>query len=315
MKISIDELQLSTRTCNALHRIGIHTIDELLDTSLELLANKKGFGQSIISEILHLKSEYHTDKANFYNNKHVLSIYEQLSTSLYLIFGLSKDAICKLVYDYHLNTLVESLNLSNITLQDLHTLLQIPQFQSKIHKYVHKLTSKKNGLLIEDFVAHFKIFTPKIIEEALLEEIWNHNLIIAKYGYALPKRMSLQSVINQIQMCDNPSRNQLILLSRLEGNTLENIGNQFSLTRERVRQIIYQQLTVIPELEEDYYSSIFSYFSMDKQIFFSLFKDECLTTYNYLCMRYKKGMCEWNYRTASTYTGLFSETAKQYFNG
>ena len=47
----IEELLLSTRTCNALHRVGIHTIEDLLTTQLTDITGKNGVGRKTIEEI------------------------------------------------------------------------------------------------------------------------------------------------------------------------------------------------------------------------------------------------------------------------
>ena len=53
------------------------------------------------------------------------------------------------------------------------------------------------------------------------------------------------------------SREKEILTMRIGGSTLEEIGNQFNLTRERVRQILARTMRRFPEVQEARESWIF----------------------------------------------------------
>jgi hypothetical protein len=55
----------------------------------------------------------------------------------------------------------------------------------------------------------------------------------------------LKEIINSI-FIDNSERNFEVLLLRIKGDTLDSIGKQFNLTRERVRQILVK---IVPDLE------------------------------------------------------------------
>ena len=81
-----------------------------------------------------------------------------------------------------------------------------------------------------------------------------------------------------------------ILLNRLDGLTLEEIGVKNNITRERVRQICKNQFDKILLLDyyEDKYSEIFKKYDWTKDIFCELLNLKPYV-YEYLSMKYDKG--------------------------
>ena len=51
---SIEQLQLSVRASNVLHRLGIHNIEELIKTPLEDIAQQRNIGAKTLDEIKHI---------------------------------------------------------------------------------------------------------------------------------------------------------------------------------------------------------------------------------------------------------------------
>lgn len=74
---------------------------------------------------------------------------------------------------------------------------------------------------------------------------------------------------------DIESRNKSIVQMRLQGKTLEEVAQEYNLTRERVRQIVKQQVKKVRELyadrtglnffDEDYYQYLYSTYKLDKK--------------------------------------------------
>ena len=53
-QMSIDELGLSARSRNALHRMGVHSVGDLLGYTEETLSAGKNLGKKSVEEILEL---------------------------------------------------------------------------------------------------------------------------------------------------------------------------------------------------------------------------------------------------------------------
>ena len=102
-----------------------------------------------------------------------------------------------------------------------------------------------------------------------------------RYEY---KYLNINEYIESIK--DNKER--LILSERMNGRTLNDIGERLSITRERVRQLEKRYKKYIPRVYEDKYSYIFEEYDISENDFILGFKEK-KETYAYLNMKYKKG--------------------------
>ena len=100
-----------------------------------------------------------------------------------------------------------------------------------------------------------------------------------------------------------------ILLLRLEGKSLKEVGDEFGITRERVRQIVNKIVNTMPSIYEvQKYSEVFSKYMISKEIFINIFCSDG-RVYELLTLVSKKGELD-----ISKYIleGDFDEKAKQY---
>ena len=88
----IEELQLTSRTCNLLHRQGIHTIQDLLSTPLDDIGKAKGVGERTFEEIKKATKEFRTQSTDFAKAKNQ-EYYQQLSTVIHNIYSISGDTL------------------------------------------------------------------------------------------------------------------------------------------------------------------------------------------------------------------------------
>lgn len=68
----------------------------------------------------------------------------------------------------------------------------------------------------------------------------------------------------------NPSRDNEIMLGRLRGKTLQELGDELGLTRSRVQQIVEQVLASMPHVVEHKYLSLFENYQIEQSTFCSL---------------------------------------------
>ena len=101
------------------------------------------------------------------------------------------------------------------------------------------------------------------------------------------KKDSIKDYIKQ----NYDSKISNILLDRLNGLTLEEIGEKNDITRERVRQICKKQFDRILSLNyyEDKYSDIFKKYDWTKKVFCELFNLDSYI-YGFLSLKYDKGI-------------------------
>lgn len=100
-----------------------------------------------------------------------------------------------------------------------------------------------------------------------------------------------------------------ILLLRLEGKSLKEVGDEFGITRERVRQIVNKIVNKMPSIYEvKKYSEVFSKYIISKEIFINVFCSDG-RVYELLTLVSKKGDLDISKHILE---GDFDEKAKQY---
>ena len=101
-------------------------------------------------------------------------------------------------------------------------------------------------------------------------------------------------------------------LRRLNGESLQEIGDVFDLTRERVRQILVKMAKKMPYLFEDYYRFPYEHFKFSKEEFRNAFPECGDIGYEYLSIRYKKGKDVVSSKSVENYTGIYKERMYEY---
>ena len=104
-------------------------------------------------------------------------------------------------------------------------------------------------------------------------------------------------------------KNKDYLILRLKGKTLQEIGDVFGVTRERVRQVLKKIVREMPHINEiDKYRDFFTNYRISKDLFINVF---CSNEYIYelLSLLYKKGTKSLE---SDILEGKFDENAKQF---
>lgn len=98
-------------------------------------------------------------------------------------------------------------------------------------------------------------------------------------------------LIDELNKISNKNNHLNIVLKKLSGLTLEQIGNEYDVTRERIRQIFSKELKKIPVVEEDKYSKYITKYNFSCELFCELFNEKEYVFY-YLKEKYKIGDLE-----------------------
>ena len=116
------------------------------------------------------------------------------------------------------------------------------------------------------------------------------------------------------KLCDQDDRTSQILQFRLEGETLQEIGDLFELSRERVRQITVKFVHKLPLFFEDYFNEPFQYFYISKAKFIKAFPEVTKEGYEFLSLRYPEGKVVLTHESLKEYHGLWKERLAEFLS-
>ncbi len=127
----------------------------------------------------------------------------------------------------------------------------------------------------------------KLIEKMVVSKL----LSITPQGKVVPRLMTVMEFVESLNLQKKDRtglRDKGYLMGKLMGKTLDSLGKEDGLTRERVRQIIDVLLASRPPLAEDRYREVFEAYNFSKKDFMIGF-NEPGETYEYLKIAYNHG--------------------------
>lgn len=274
--IPVERLDLSVRARNALLRSGYELASQVVMLTTEDLFALKNIGRKTVEEIQEmvtvLKSELDVQMreasclptafldvvvACTSNFGCVYSEVQKTATEIYESYPDS--GIEAFVYRLYENEMIRR-NVKGMLLSVLETAtddIDREELEEKLP--VHLLNTT-------------------ILHEILLE-LESEGYIIEREDCYARKFMSITDYVRDMEN----ERTRDILLERLNGVSLQETGEEFGLTRERVRQICVKALQKCPRLEEDRYRSIFDTYLFSEQDFCRIFETSPMA-YRYLEM-------------------------------
>lgn len=294
----ISELNLSARAYNCLNRASVHLFSDLLELSQAELSAIPQMGAKTVEELLAFRDL----EMNCAFNKFEINEDEtpQISLSRTLCWRIVQDTVNKIeihagnFYDSALPiceayvSRIEERNIDAIILDKgfLSELNEIPLFRIALKKYIISIIeSNEYGIDKDKLIEHFPIFlqNKRILGKIVVKLAKEGELIIE--GNRLHRKYL--SVVEFVRTLKNPVHYS-ILQMRFDGHTLEEIGKNYELTRERIRQITLKCMDKAPRLMEDKYAKLFQKYYFNKDDFIFAF-NESEITFNYLLTAYKRG--------------------------
>lgn len=316
---TIDELELSARAENALLRIGCNTLSNLARISENDLREMKGLGAKTCDEIIRKREawiESNLNIAELEEDEETISddekaFYVKISQLLSPIKRfywrqlrelLSKNAIVQQESDF------SSQRISN---EFILKIIQIDEFDLPLKNYFISLVPEgviRTEILMDKIEQENLEFDGTVLMERFLDgkicKLIGDNVYLDK-----------PNVVQYLQKhkSDFNTRNYESFVRRLRGESLQEIGNLFHLSRERVRQILTKMVEKMHLVYEDYYRFPYEYFKFSKSQFCNAFPECGAIGYEYLAIRYKKGREFINEKSIEGYTGIFKERMVQYW--
>ena len=284
MRIPVSELPLSRKAINVLMKTGIKTNGELYNISEENLLYIKSLSSNYTQEILayinqeNLQSEDYGSVTTSKDDKPENEAYEYLVKELSEAYKL-KSEICNEIITETI------LNFPNVQGESLiYHLYENKKLNNALYnKLLYILKEDKEGTSLANFMSkvptHLRNTT--IVEELLLTMERQNELYLNEDDIYI---LVCPSIIEYLKTIKDEKKRQ-IMLDKLNGKTLQEIGNHYGLTRERIRQICYKAFRAIHKngqlFREDKYRYFFSKYSISKEDFILAF-NEPFSTYEYL---------------------------------
>jgi hypothetical protein len=198
---SINSLNLSVRSTNALNNYGITTIEDLLKLKDQTLDKIRNIGKKSIEEIVTIRENIR--KVTSYKDILEFSNQPEQLRPLYKLFKhIPKSRLDKSLYDYL--PCINGLDAEfHTVLESMHAINELPSMFELICK---------NDKRINDFLRVLTVLTLDV--KKFLNDIAKKTFFNKKYKRVVE-----------------------VLQKRITGKTLQEISNEIGLTRERVRQI------------------------------------------------------------------------------
>lgn len=274
---SIDEMNFSKRAYNCLRRTGITNMSQVVSMTKEDLLNIKNMGIGTVNEVLEkialLEKEVKSQAVVQSDVPfEILQIADECSDYYGLSVLQSRD-------------LFRSIFKENPSFAGIETLVynaySDDQLRTGAKNKIIKICKKHQGDFDADFIRE-KLpchLSNTLIVEDLLLELESEGRLKSKdniYTVHYP------SVMDYLETIKN-ERNKNIVLARLQGRTLEDIGNEYNIKKERTRQICFKVFSIQkkPRFEEDKYRYIFETYSLNCEDFCKI-TFEPITTFFYL---------------------------------
>lgn len=311
---SIDELNLSVRSYNALVSVGINTINSLIELNEDDIDEIKNIGRKSKTEI--------KEKLNDWVNQNVAFGGEPKKKSVNIsaveeeFFKNLSDAIAPVVtLDwttlYHV-TVSQNLFFSDFEIdnENILRLLSLPELLLKEKERYSLLFPKNCPVPIDVFKERISVLGD--VADVFSTSLFKNHICRYLSDYVVLTRGTLLEYWEK-HFSNTNDRNTQFLIRRLKGETLNSIGDEFGVTRERVRQVSNKIIKKMPLLLEDYLKEPFVFFNIPKESFCGAFDFCSAEGYEYLSIKYDHGKTELSAESLESYKGPFQKELLQQY--
>lgn len=314
---NIIELELSPRAENGLLRISCDTLSKLVSISEIELRNMKGMGIKTCDEILNKREawiESNLDDVDSEDARYISdqerTFYEKVSQMLDPVKHLFWRQLRDILLGNGIMQLEDDFSSWRINNKFIFDVIQIDEYELPLINYFKRLVPDEI-IQIDDLryiigKENFEFDTTVLIDRILDGKICkqrNNNVYLNK--------LNVEQYLKE-HGSNYKQREYEVFVRRLNGESLQEIGDTFDLSRERVRQILAKMVKKMPLLYEDYYRFPYEYFKLSKEEFCNAFPECGGVGYEYLSIRYKKGKELVDDNSVGKYTGHFKERMTQY---
>ena len=295
--IPIDYLGLSVRARNCLKSANIEYYSQLFLKTEEELLTIKNMGIGTVRELQKLNFliffYYGLPIANNENKELRKEKFSEntirLISKIAKLLDCSTDKLISNISDYYFSLFKNSEFISETEYisENIMLILWGDNYgKEKWLKYIIKKISKKNYGMTENMLWENIdiLLKDKKIYKKTIEYLFELDMIKNLYDDRIV--VNYKSIKEEMYKYLKENEAE-ILLKRISGKTLEEIGESLNLTRERIRQIESRGIKRLyfEKFKEDFFLDIFLKYDVNRESFLSVLKEE--ETYNYLNLRYR----------------------------
>lgn len=288
---SLADLNLSNRCLRGLDSIHVYSLKDLVEASLMDLRAIPHFGKASLKEIDRLLKEFKTTSfstkgpmtAEFFSSHFILGTNQVLGKSPLVLYQdlltLASDFLDDTPGPWTYDQLLKEPGL-------LQRIYGLTSFQTSIQNHILSyLRHNRCGLSFKDLeglcpsLPAFKTFFQELVDTLVNEE-----KILLSQGLYYP---TFPSILTCLDLFFQERECQLYTL-RIQGATLEEIGKELNLSRERIRQIIKEMNDFLNReniiCQEDSFRHFIQNYNLSAQEFEEIFSDPL--AYGYLQTRF-----------------------------
>lgn len=313
---SINEIDLSVRSYNALNRAGYTTLDKVATLTESDYASIKGLGKQSVDEVKSLISNWVYEYLGMSGSLEVnpkVTIEDELKRKLQKV----ERELEPVVHVYWLqlyNLILSADNADQMLANDLiniESIIRIPGFQPNLLEFFEHFS--RNGIINKEFLHKCLLDLNLTFDyNVLIKTALDANIIYSYRDSFLISRETFSDAFNRL--CGSNDRSARLLQLRAAGETLQDIGDAFGLTRERVRQITNKLVKQFPLLFEDYFREPYCWFYFSKERFLMAFPEVSDEGFGYLSIRYPHGHVKVSQNTIEEYNGAWKNRLKEFIS-
>lgn len=320
---SVQELQLSDYILSNMIDSGYETLDKIISLSEIQMDSMLStiLGKSSTTKVKKARKKWLVDNKelidSYYQYADLLQekpIYQELSKILCPLADIPAVRLLHSCISNRIDEKIVNLQLNDFTKHDFILLIKaIKSLYRGFIRFISFNVAEKTDYFTEEQLTDMveKTIKNEELKNAIYDLVNYHGLCIRDNEYYMLKR---NGVSEYLEYMEN-SEKKLIIVERLSGKTLQEIGDKRGLTRERIRQVSISYAKQIPMLKEDYYRYPYEFFNFNAKLFQSVFPDMAKKTFEYLTLKkYEKGKKELNRENFERYNGLFKTQIEMYLD-
>lgn len=278
-KYSLEDLDLSLRSYNALTNANIHTISELIYAIENMeIYNVENLGTKSIIQVMEsvqkiVDAENLNTKIPIYQKE---NIYDDISVKQMgftqgaenSLLNLGLDTIGKIRENYLSGQLSSMFNYKTlkVVVSEFGKYFG-NQVDNRFSFFKNYLIEKRLGKIsLTDLQEYYYEHGVEISKQMIKDKFLNRQDLILEDEY-----IRLPYLIEKLAVIKIKKESEDILIERFKGNTLQNVADKFGKTRERIRQIVRDRMAQISMFYEEAFVKEYNRYCWHPSVFMKVF--------------------------------------------